>query len=48
MSSRSPADHYPVTATVNARVQALHAMMVKLEARAADNRAAFRAGTRAR
>ena len=41
MPARSPAGHHPVTATLNARVQGLHAMMVKLEAMAAGNRADF-------
>ena len=41
MSARSPAGHHPVTTTLTARVHALHAMMVKLEAMAAGNRADF-------
>jgi hypothetical protein len=41
MSARSPAGHHPVTTTLTARVHALHAMMVKLEATAAGNRADF-------
>jgi hypothetical protein len=43
MSARSPAGDHPISATVKARVEALQAELMKLEATAAGHRADLRA-----
>ena len=41
MPARSPADDHPITATLQARIEALQAELIKLEATASGHRADF-------